>query len=97
MKENRIVDHNLIFKGNTIAGARLVNCDVEGGLKYEAQTLTEAQQEQARENIGAEAEIENVVVQVDNTVGTPAGTGTLEDGTLTLSFTGLKGATGTTV
>lgn len=46
------------------------------------------------EELGSSAGIDNVVVTVDNTSGNPQGTATFENGVLTLSFTGIKGATG---
>lgn len=43
---------------------------------------------------GGGSGITSVEVDVENTTGTPSGTGSVEDGTLKLSFSGLKGETG---
>lgn len=43
---------------------------------------------------GGGSGITSVEVDVDNTTGIPSGTGSVEDGTLKLSFSGLKGETG---
>ena len=43
---------------------------------------------------GGGSGITSVEVDVDNTTGTPSGTGSVEDGILKLSFSGLKGETG---
>lgn len=43
---------------------------------------------------GGGSGITSVEVDVKNTTGTPSGTGSVEDGTLKLSFSGLKGETG---
>ena len=43
---------------------------------------------------GGGSGVTSVEVDVKNTTGTPSGTGSVEDGTLKLSFSGLKGETG---
>ena len=43
---------------------------------------------------GGGSGITSVEVDVENTTGTPSGTGSVEEGTLKLSFSGLKGETG---
>lgn len=72
-------------------------------VKFAPQELTAEEKEQARENIDAAStaavnakqdSISNIAISVDPNVGTPSGTASMEDHTLSIAFKNLKGETG---
>lgn len=66
-------------------------------VRYSEQSLSAAQKRQARTNIGAAdagKEINEVEVSVEDSVGTPYATASIENGKLSMSFAGIKGADG---
>lgn len=77
-------------KGTVLIGLEATEEVVEKNPDVIEQILTELDTIKA----GGGSGITSVEVDVDNTTGTPSGTGSVEDGTLKLSFSGLKGETG---